>query len=121
LTTLEPTSAITTTYNLAHPLTPAGSFWQLSHGVIGPSGQAYSSGPLEINGAPIIPTACRTHLSLGAQGIIHCAIKHGYRGYITYQPASQYWTFQGIETGIFVFLAAALIAATAIVLLRRDA
>jgi len=31
------------------------------------------------------------------------------------------WTFQGIETGIFVALAAALIAVTAIVLLRRDA
>ena len=33
----------------------------------------------------------------------------------------RYWAFQGIETGIFVVLAAALIAVTAIVVLRRDA
>jgi hypothetical protein len=45
----------------------------------------------------------------------------GSRGLITYQPASRYWAFQGIETGIFVILAAALIAITAIVVLRRDA
>ena len=43
------------------------------------------------------------------------------RGLITYQPASRYWAFQGIETGIFVILAAALVAITAIVVLRRDA
>ena len=46
---------------------------------------------------------------------------HGYRGFVTYQPASRYWAFQGIETGIFVVLAAALIALTAVVVLRRDA
>jgi hypothetical protein len=46
---------------------------------------------------------------------------HGYRGFITYQPASRYWAFQGIETGIFVLLAAALIAVTAIAVTRRDA
>ena len=47
--------------------------------------------------------------------------RHGYHGFISYQPASRYWAFQGIETGIFVLLAAALIAVTAIVVLRRDA
>jgi hypothetical protein len=50
-----------------------------------------------------------------------CVAAHGYRAFITYQPASRYWAFQGIETGIFVLLAAALIAVTAIVVLRRDA
>jgi hypothetical protein len=45
---------------------------------------------------------------------------HGYRGFITFQPASRYWPFQGIETGIFVLFAAALVAVTAIVLHRRD-
>ncbi len=44
-----------------------------------------------------------------------------FRGFLTYQPASRYWAFQGIETGIFVLLAAALVAVTAAVLLRRDA
>jgi hypothetical protein len=46
---------------------------------------------------------------------------HGFHDILTYQPANRYWTFQGIETGIFVSLAAALIAVTVIVLLRRDA
>ena len=44
-----------------------------------------------------------------------------FRGFLTYQPADRYWTFQGIETGIFLVLAAALIAVTAVTLLRRDA
>ncbi len=44
-----------------------------------------------------------------------------FRGFITYQPASRYWAFQGIETGIFVVLAAILLTVAAVVLLRRDA
>jgi hypothetical protein len=40
---------------------------------------------------------------------------------VTYQPASRYWAFQGIETGIFLLLAAALIAVAFAVVSRRDA
>lgn len=40
---------------------------------------------------------------------------------MTYQPTSGFWAFQGIETGIFVVLAAALLAVTFWVLKRRDA
>jgi hypothetical protein len=35
--------------------------------------------------------------------------------------ASRYWPFQGIETGIYVLLAAALIAVTFVIVRRRDA
>ena len=35
--------------------------------------------------------------------------------------ASRYWPFQGIETGIYLLLAAALIAVTFTVVRRRDA
>ena len=48
------------------------------------------------------------------------ALSH-FRGFLTYQPADRFWTFQGIEAGIFLALAFALIAVTAVVLLRRDA
>ena len=48
------------------------------------------------------------------------ALSH-FRGFLTYQPADRYWAFQGIETGIFLVLAAGLIAVTAVTLLRRDA
>ena len=46
---------------------------------------------------------------------------HGYRGYLAYQPADRFWAFQGIETGIFLVLAAALLGVTFWVLKRRDA
>jgi len=73
-----------------------------------------------------IPSVCRDLLGgqrpgRAAEKIASCLTAHGYRGFITYQPASRYWPFQGIETGIFIILAAALIAVTAIVLNRRDA
>jgi len=46
---------------------------------------------------------------------------HGYRGYLTYQPASRFWAFQAIEAGIFMILAAALLGVTFWVVKRRDA
>jgi hypothetical protein len=53
--------------------------------------------------------------------VLPCLAAHGYRGYVTYQPASRFWAFQGIETGIYVVLAAALLGVTFWVLKRRDA
>jgi hypothetical protein len=52
---------------------------------------------------------------------LSCMTAHGYRGYVTYQPASRFWAFQGIETAIFVALAAALLGVAFWVLKRRDA
>jgi hypothetical protein len=37
---------------------------------------------------------------------------HGYHHWITYQPAGRFWTFQLIEAGVFVGLAAVLLALT---------
>jgi len=73
-------------------------------------------------GSPCLPASCN-QVSRGAftpppsctQVLAH------FRRFLTYQPADRYWTFQGIETGIFLVLSAALIAVTAAVLLRRDA
>jgi hypothetical protein len=45
----------------------------------------------------------------------------GFRQFVSYQPADRYWIFQGIEAGIFVALAAALLAVTFYVIRRRDA
>ena len=118
-------TALTTTFSLLHPVTPAGSYWQVGNGVISPGGQKYPSGGVITGGLPVtnnnIPSACRSLLGQGPRNLISCVSAHGYRGYITYQPASRYWAFQGIETGIFIVLTAALLAVTAIVVLRRDA
>ena len=53
--------------------------------------------------------------------MLSCAQAHHVRAYLTYQPASRYWAFQGIETGIFVVLAAVLLAVAFAVVTRRDA
>jgi hypothetical protein len=46
---------------------------------------------------------------------------HGFHDLITYQPAGRFWAFQGIEAGIFLVLAAALIAVAFRLVLARDA
>jgi len=35
---------------------------------------------------------------------------HGVQGWISYQPAERFWAFQRIEAGIFLALAAILLA-----------
>ena len=80
-------------------------------------------------GLPVsaLPAACQQLAGNGRLGpaayhaVVSCAQAHGIRGYVTYQPASRYWAFQGIETGIFLLLAAALIAVAFAVVSRRDA
>ena len=119
-------SAVTVTYNVLRGYTPKGAYWQLSSGILGPNGQPL---PLPNNGnyyegIPVnyLPASCNQT----SRGVFtpppSCtqAVAH-FHGFLTYQPADRYWTFQGIETGIFLVLAAALIAVTAVVLLRRDA
>ena len=52
---------------------------------------------------------------------IACMARLGYRSFTTYQPGYPFWPFQFIETGVFVSLAAVLIAVTFFVARRRDA
>ena len=119
-------TAVTTTYSLLTGFTPRGSILQLSQGVRRPNGQVISSNintnAAVMYGVPVssAPAACQPLITHGTRSAGSCLMAHGYRGFVTYQPASRYWAFQGIETGIFVVLAAALIALTATVLLRRD-
>lgn len=114
--------------SLAANLQPAGSLG-INSGLIGPNGQVlgqnFNGGSPAFNGVPIssLPKACQP---LAAQapassGTYRCLAAHGIRAFATYQPASRYWAFQGIETAIFVAMAAALIAVTFIVVRRRDA
>jgi hypothetical protein len=123
-------TAVTKTYRLAfaHPMPSIpGSYWQVSRGIVGPGGQAASSAAhsgvgVSINGTLVtLPPACNSLLSQDPPKIFSCLAAHGYRAFITYQPANRYWAFQGIEAGIFALLAAALVAVSVIVVLRRDA
>jgi len=115
------------------PVVPTGSYWLVSKGLVGPHGLVPTSQPngggvsVGVRGLPSInlsnlPSACQPLVFRNPRGVFSCLTAHGYRGlFITYQPASRYWAFQGIETGVFVLIAAALIAVTAMVVLRRDA
>jgi hypothetical protein len=116
---------VTAYYKLTAPFTPAGSYLGITQGIIGPDGKtpalnAGASG-YGYDGLPI-PAAClHAAASPDPQAVVPCLAAHGYRGYLTYQPAGRFWAFQGIETGIFVVLAAVLIGVTFWVLKRRDA
>jgi hypothetical protein len=119
-------SAVTAFYNVMSGYTPKGSYWQLSQGILGPNGQPVPQ-PNNVNyifGIPqtSLPASCAP-LGRGASNPTPAcaqALSH-FRAFLTYQPADRYWTFQGIETGIFLALTAALIAITAFVVLHRDA
>ena len=116
-------SAVTVTYKLFSGYTPAGSYWQLAQGIRNPAGQLVPApNGAAIDGVPVgyLPSAC----AAAGKGVLPTASCRqalaAFHGFITYQPASRYWAFQGIEFGIFAALAALLIAVTAVVLLRRD-
>ncbi len=108
---------------------PKGATWTLGHGFRGPNGPLARPGgdlvPMTSNGFPAadIPAACRAYFVQGPRQapLFPCLTSHGYSQYLTYQPAGRYWPFQFIEAGIFVVLAAALIAVAFAVINRRDA
>jgi hypothetical protein len=51
--------------------------------------------------------------------IAHCLTAHGYKQWISYQPATRFWSFQLIEAGWLVALSASCIAATVWLVRRR--
>src|SRR5579862_7159945 len=119
-------SPVTAHFSVTRTFTPPGSFWTLASGVLFPNGQLVDQGTSGnvLDGVPVtyLPASCNQTTRGAFKPPPSCtqALAH-FRGYLTYQPAGRYWTFQGIETGIFLVLAAALIAVTAVTLLRRDA
>ena len=124
--------AVTVYYNPASGYSPPGSAWVISHGAVSKYGQVFAggSGP-QVNGVPLsaLPASCRNLVFNGPDSLtkahlnqaISCLQASGFRGFTTYQPAYRYWPFQGIETGIYLALAAGLLAVTFVVMHRRDA
>jgi hypothetical protein len=119
-------AAVTTYYNLTSSYTPPGSAWLFRQGAISSSGQFAAQGWGDVY--PLLAPACQRIVNTGSQTksgstlpLLSCMQAHGWRGIVTYQPASRYWQFQGIETGICVLLAAALIAVTFVIIRKRDA
>ena len=89
---------------LGAPKNPAGA-WVISAGLVGPGGKFYSGG-IDIQD---MPAACQVAFPGGKSGVLPCMVAHGFHQSITYQPASRFWAFQGIEAAIFLVLALALV------------
>jgi hypothetical protein len=89
---------------------PSGS-WQLSRDLL-QNGQS-------VSGTLSFPAQCLTPTTRQASDA--CLTQHGFSSFVKFQPASHYWTFQWIESGIFVALAAVLIAVAVLAVRRRDA
>jgi hypothetical protein len=122
-------TAVTTYYNVTSSFAPRGAAWVLAQGAVSRTGRVVSAGWGDLY--PALPATCQKVL-LESQGtatksggslnaVFSCMQAHGWRGFATYQPASRYWPFQGIETAIYVLLAAALIAVTFVIIRKRDA
>jgi hypothetical protein len=104
---------VSVTFPLAANYRPPTGSWVLAQGTLAPGGRA---GVLQANG---LPTNCSAVPSKG--DLFSCLARDGFRGYATYQPGYRFWPFQFIETGIFVALAAVLVAVAFLVLRRKDA
>jgi len=124
-------SPVTRHFGLLSDFSPQGSYWQFDRGIISPHGVVRQNFyGATVNGTPIaaLPARCQKFIDLGA-GVTKdnlraagaCVREAGYLGYVTYQPAGRFWIFQGIEAGIFLALAAALIALAFWIIRRRDA
>jgi hypothetical protein len=127
---------VTTYYSVAANFNPAAGSAILHGGLVNKAGQLVtgSLGNVMIDGVPStsLPAACQQLIPASASGpngpsgatlnaVYGCLQQAGYRQFISYQPISRYWAFQGIETGIYLAVAAALIAITFYAVRRRDA
>lgn len=119
---------VTVRYGINDNFVPTGAAWQYSQTLFSPAGpiQPPANGSQIVGaGLPVsdVPAACHahTHGIQPSNALFGCLDRLGFHQVTTYQPASRYWAFQGIEAGIFVALAAALIAVTFVMISRRDA
>ena len=87
--------------------------WGLAKNVID------STGHVTLNGLAPLPAAC--HTALFDNSFTQCLTDHGYKILFTYQPASRFWTFQWMESGLFVALGVACLIFALLRITRRDA
>jgi hypothetical protein len=84
--------------------------WLLTKDVVDASGHVVDT---TASGFP--PAAC------AGNDLVSCLTGLGYRRLVTFQPDSRYWTFQAVETGLFLALAALLAVLAYRAVVTRDA
>ncbi|HZU72211.1 MAG TPA: hypothetical protein VE990_05505 [Acidimicrobiales bacterium] len=104
------------TFPPTSPGTNRAGDWVLSQLLVVPSG-----GSSHLSDFGSLPSLCETQ-GFQSKGLIGpCLARHGYRIAVTYQPDSRFWTFQGIEAGVFLVLACLLVVLAFRWVLHRDA
>lgn len=91
--------------------------WALSSAYVNGRGQSLGAGI----DPQLVPAPCRTTTPGGGGIDGHCLASHGFHQIVTYQPAGRFWTFQGVEAGLFLVLAVALVVFASWSVLARDA
>ena len=86
--------------------------WIIQSRIVNSAGRAVSDQSVLV-ACGIGPSASKTNVN-------GCLAAHGFRQLDLYQPVSRFWAFQGIESAIFVGLAAALLALTFYWVTRRS-
>lgn len=84
--------------------------WLLTKDVVDASGHV-----VDTTAGSFPPAAC------ASSDIVSCLNGLGYHRLVTYQPDSRYWTFQAIEAGLFLALAALLAVLAYRAVVTRDA
>lgn len=114
--------AVTRNFALTGPGDVPPSAWQLRGDIVDPSGRAVGQimggGGWNIHIPP--PNGCLQQMGVPGR-MLSCLSARGFRQTLSYQPGSRYWIFQAIESGIFLVLAAILVAVTIRLIIRRDA
>ena len=95
---------------------PPGSYWPINNSILDASGKVFDKVHLV---AASFPAACRS--LLGSATFDRCLGSHGWKAFLQFQPANRFWTFQAIETAIYLALAAVLVLVAFLVVERRDA
>jgi hypothetical protein len=84
--------------------------WIMRNQIVGPAGQLLKDSDFM--------GLCHVTRN-GKDSVVTCLASHGFHFVDVYQPASRFWAFQGIESALFVVLAAALLVLAAWWVRRR--
>jgi hypothetical protein len=104
--------AVTRTYALAANATSPSGSWTVTEHLVNRAGKS-ADGPIPI------PASC--HAAVDRTSSDACLGKLGYHLVVRLHPPNQYWQFQWMEAGLFLVLAAALVAFAMVHTLRHDA
>jgi hypothetical protein len=119
--------AVTTVVSLTSNWAPSATAWVIQNGMLqnGKPVPAGGNGFVYNNvSVASLPAACQKILNAPTappNAINDCLARAGYQQSVTYQPSYHFWPIQGVETGLYLLAAGALLAIAWFAVRRRDA